>query len=79
MAAHRVIHATRLAGYAAIRAGATGDRADADLARDHPGLERRPFAAATLAFGLAYEAAVLDWFDELDRILPAAPATGNEA
>ena len=70
LAAHRAIHATRLATYHAMRDGA-GDQ--------DPGPERRPFAIATLAFGLAYEAAVLDWFDELDSVLPAAPATGTKA
>ena len=29
-----------------------------------------PFVAATLRFGMAYEAAVLQWFDELEDVLP---------
>lgn len=59
LAAHRVIHERRLAQYEANQAAAAavGDTAD-------------PYAAATLAFGLRYEQAVLDWFDELPDLLP---------
>ena len=51
---HRDLHAARLGGYrrqydAAVSAGAGQD----------------PFALATLQFGLRYEQAVLDWFDEM--------------
>ena len=49
---HRAIHAQRLADYEAQAAGATTE--DRDAYRD-----------ATLAFGLAYERAVLAWFDAL--------------
>lgn len=53
LAHHRERHARRLAGYreqhAAARASAEAD----------------PYALATLDFGLTYEKAVLDWFDQL--------------
>lgn len=56
MRRHRELHANRLAGYqrqyeAAMQAGAGQDST----------------ALATLRFGLRYEEAVLDWFDELDQ------------
>jgi DNA-binding PadR family transcriptional regulator len=78
LATHRATHAARLAAYGAIRDQAVGGAelltggADERSATDQPSPERRPFAMATLAFGLAYEAAVLDWFADLDRILPPA-------
>jgi DNA-binding PadR family transcriptional regulator len=49
--AHRAEHAERLAGY---------ERDRAELPPDAD-----PHALATLTFGLAYEKAVLDWFDGL--------------
>ena len=75
LAAHLAIHAARLAAYEAIRdqavagAGSTS-AADVRSAANQPSPERRPFALATLAFGLAYETAVLDWFADVERILP---------
>jgi DNA-binding PadR family transcriptional regulator len=51
VAEHREIHEQRLAGYRSLQADAAGN------------LE--PYAAATLDFGIRYEAAVLDWFDHL--------------
>lgn len=50
---HRVAHAARLASYEAIRATC------ATWAEDNP------YALATLDFGIAYERAVLGWFDTL--------------
>jgi DNA-binding PadR family transcriptional regulator len=77
LATHRATHAARLAAYEAIRdqaiAGAESTSTAADgrsAATDQPSPERRPFAMATLAFGLAYETAVLDWFADVERILP---------
>jgi len=52
--AHREIHAQRLAHY----------EADAASPDAHPG-SPDVYAEATLAFGLAYERAVLAWFDGL--------------
>jgi DNA-binding PadR family transcriptional regulator len=57
--AHRAVHADRFADYQrqhrdAVAAGA------ADAA---------PYAVATLEFGLAYERAVLDWFDKLPGLI----------
>ena len=54
LANHRAVHARRLAEYeqqpeAAQKASDIHD----------------PFALATLEFGIAYERAVLDWFDRL--------------
>jgi DNA-binding PadR family transcriptional regulator len=51
VAEHRTIHEQRLAGYRQLQAEAA-DNLDA-------------YAAATLDFGVRYEAAVLDWFDHL--------------
>jgi DNA-binding PadR family transcriptional regulator len=65
VAAHRARHAERLAGYERIRAELPADASDAD-----------PYGVATLAFGLAYERAVLDWFDALPRRI-AAPEEGR--
>jgi DNA-binding PadR family transcriptional regulator len=53
IARHRIAHADRLAAYERQRRQ-LGAVADAD-----------PFAVATLDFGIAYERAVLDWFDDL--------------
>lgn len=47
---HRAVHAARLAEYEA-------------AASESPDMD--PFAKATLAFGIAYERAVLAWFDRL--------------
>jgi DNA-binding PadR family transcriptional regulator len=63
IAAHRLIHAERLASYEQTRAAA--DDAPPGCAPDAYGL-------AALDFGLRYERAVLDWFDALpDAILRA--------
>lgn len=51
--AHRAEHARRLADYQANRAEAEAD----------------PFALATLDFGIRYESAVLEWFDNLPEQL----------
>ena len=51
---HRELHAARLAGY----------RRQYDAAT-HAGAGQDPLALATLRFGLRYEQAVLDWFDEM--------------
>lgn len=58
VSAHRVTHVERLAEYERAHAAAR----DAD---DEPD----PYALATLQFGLAYEQAVLAWFDGLPREL----------
>jgi DNA-binding PadR family transcriptional regulator len=50
VAAHRVVHAARLAGYRELREALGDDD---------------PYAVATLDFGIRYEQAVLDWFDHL--------------
>ena len=61
VAAHRAVHAERLAGYQRIKAQVGNDRrADS-------------FRLATLDFGLRYERAVLDWFDQLSATLSPAP------
>ncbi|MPZ64873.1 MAG: PadR family transcriptional regulator [Pseudonocardiaceae bacterium] len=56
--AHRAVHAERLARYEQHRA---------DM-RDAPATDS--YRLATLEFGLHYERAVLDWFDELPAVLP---------
>ncbi len=55
LASHRRIHAERLDRYQALRPGlrAAGER----------------FALATLDFGIRYETAVLEWFDNLPAVL----------
>ena len=59
VAAHRAVHAERLASYKRLR----------EALRDQtPGDE---FQLATLEFGLRYERAVLGWFDQLPDLLPA--------
>lgn len=56
---HRALHAQRLAEYEAMEAAAVeaGDAAD-------------PWSMATLAFGLRYERAVMDWFQALPDLIP---------
>jgi DNA-binding PadR family transcriptional regulator len=54
VAAHRKAHAERLAGYERERAELPAHAEDTE-----------PYAVATLEFGLAYERAVLAWFDTL--------------
>jgi DNA-binding PadR family transcriptional regulator len=56
LTAHRAIHAQRLAGYEEARASLPPGAAEAE-----------PFTVATLEFGLAYERAVLAWFDALPQ------------
>ena len=51
VAEHREIHERRLSGYRSLH--------------DDAGANLEPYAAATLDFGIRYEAAVLDWFDNL--------------
>ena len=51
MADHRGVHAERLDRYCALRSEA--------------GEGLGPYAAATLDFGIRYETAVLEWFDNL--------------
>lgn len=51
---HRAEHQARLEGYEEQRRAAEAAGGDAD-----------PYVLATLEFGLAYERAVLDWFDRL--------------
>jgi DNA-binding PadR family transcriptional regulator len=55
---HREAHAERLHVYATQAASEAGDEANRD-----------PFLAATLAFGIAYERAVMDWFDGLPQAI----------
>ncbi|HEX5542717.1 MAG TPA: PadR family transcriptional regulator [Micromonospora sp.] len=54
LAVHRATHAARLTHYEQVQAELPDNAAEAD-----------PYAVATLRFGLAYERAVLDWFDSL--------------
>ena len=56
---HRAVHADRLHGYRAERAAAEAEGAT-------------PLDLATLDFGIRYEAAVLDWFDNLPADLRGA-------
>jgi DNA-binding PadR family transcriptional regulator len=67
---HREAHAERLRAYR------TEERALADGAGGGD-----PYAAATLAFGIAYERAVLDWFEGLPAgiVEPTAEAEAAEA
>lgn len=53
IAANRVIHEQRLAGYLS----------------GHDEQQLSPFERATLDFGIRYERAVLDWFDRLPELL----------
>jgi DNA-binding PadR family transcriptional regulator len=72
VAAHRAAHAERLAAYERTRTELPPQAAEAE-----------PYAVATLEFGLAYERAVLAWFDGLPEPVagPArgVPATGAES
>jgi DNA-binding PadR family transcriptional regulator len=61
--AHREAHAERLHGYSQ----------QASTMRDAGDAVRDPFQAATLAFGLAYERAVLDWFAALPETIQEPP------
>jgi DNA-binding PadR family transcriptional regulator len=63
IAAHRKAHAERLASYERERAELPAEAAEAE-----------PYAVAALDFGLAYERAVLAWFDAL----PASVAGRRE-
>jgi DNA-binding PadR family transcriptional regulator len=62
VAKHRQVHADRLASYEQI-----------DAALPPEATEAEPYAIATLRFGIAYERAMLDWFDNL----PPAIAEGQ--
>jgi DNA-binding PadR family transcriptional regulator len=68
---HRVMHRARLANY---ERHLEGDGA-AD-GHDHPDVRPDPYRLATLQFGLAYERAVLTWFDELPPEIQG-PARGT--
>jgi DNA-binding PadR family transcriptional regulator len=63
---HRDAHAERLRGY---EAQARAERTASDGEPD-------PFRAATLAFGIAYERAVQDWFAALPRSI-TEPTSGG--
>jgi DNA-binding PadR family transcriptional regulator len=65
LATHRAVHAERLAGYEDTRAGLPPGAAEAE-----------PFAVAALDFGLAYERAVLAWFDALPAGLTSPGCRG---
>jgi DNA-binding PadR family transcriptional regulator len=60
---HRKVHAQRLAGY-------QEQIANAELAATD---ELDPYLLATLKFGLTYERAVLDWFDQLPPTISNTP------
>jgi DNA-binding PadR family transcriptional regulator len=63
---HRDAHAERLRDY------------EAQAARAESGTEPDPYRAATLAFGIAYERAIMDWFGTLpDSIRDAVPDQGR--
>ncbi|MEP6696762.1 MAG: helix-turn-helix transcriptional regulator [Pseudonocardiales bacterium] len=65
LAAHRAVHARRLAGYEEQQAAAAAATGELDT-----------YALATLEFGLSYERAVLDWFDRLpDPVTDGGAAT----
>ncbi|MDG4802835.1 helix-turn-helix transcriptional regulator [Micromonospora sp. WMMD980] len=69
LATQRAAHAARLDEYEQV-AAALPDGAD----------DIEPYAVATLRFGLAYERAVLEWFDTLPAALrPAPPDDGTGA
>ena len=61
LAAHRHVHATRLAGYRELRDATADDD---------------PYARATIDFGLRYEQAVLDWFEHLTPEISSDPPIG---
>ena len=63
---HRRVHAARLADYERQHAEATA-----------PGIDPDPYALVTLEFGLAYERAVLGWFDQLPSRLPGWSTDGG--
>jgi DNA-binding PadR family transcriptional regulator len=56
LARHRIIHADRLAAYERQRAAMPPQYEEID-----------PYAVATLEFGITYEQAVLQWFDNLPK------------
>jgi DNA-binding PadR family transcriptional regulator len=62
---HREAHAERLRSYEA--QAADGERAD------------DPYRAATLAFGIAYEQAVMDWFATLPEAVRDPSSGGTES
>ncbi len=67
---HREAHSERLLAYET--QAAMLDRVD--------GADRDPFRAATLAFGIAYERAVMEWFDGLPEAIRdpiSAPVLGR--
>jgi|SRR5690625_1903077 len=64
---HRDIHQARLDEYEQQFAAATA-----------PGIEPDPYVLATLEFGLAYERAVVEWFERLDDRLPAPSDTSQD-
>ncbi|WP_225729169.1 MULTISPECIES: PadR family transcriptional regulator [unclassified Nocardia] len=66
IAEHRAIHRERLAGYEQAR-GELRELGNAD------------FRLATLEFGIRYEQAVLDWFDQLPEVLPSVALAGPES
>jgi DNA-binding PadR family transcriptional regulator len=65
LARHRIAHAQRLAGYEKLRAAAES------------GTDPDPYALATLDFGIAYERAVLGWFDRLPESILGRPESGE--
>jgi len=65
IARHRIVHADRLTAYQQQRRQ-LGDTADTD-----------PHAVATLDFGIAYERAVLDWFNDLPPDLGTGGSPGD--
>jgi DNA-binding PadR family transcriptional regulator len=66
VASHRAVHAQRLATYQEIKS-ALPEEAEA----------AEPYRVATLSFGVRYEQAVLDWFDELPDAIRGSTATGR--
>jgi DNA-binding PadR family transcriptional regulator len=71
LATHRAIHAARLDRYERLRDAAARPQSSVEDSTA-PSRERLPFAMATLAFGLAYETAVLEWFEQVEHdLLPA--------
>lgn len=74
LAGHRDTHAGRLAAYEQQRREATA--VGADMVPDGPAPDW-VFSLATLDFGIAYERAVLDWFDALPPSLGAHTDEGD--
>ena len=66
VARHRAQHADRLARYQEQHAAAVRDT----------GGQPDPYVLATLDFGIAYEQAVLGWFDRLPSQIAGDPPTG---